>query len=431
VHPVARMKAIRERCFVMRPESSQAYLARAARWQLLCELAGRDLWFDRKVSLCIVASLIAVIAPLLLLFGLKNGVVTQLRDNLLSDPRNLEIRMLGNDSLDQAWIDNIKSQPWAGFVTPLTRSLNTQADLVKDNQHFAQDAEIIPSTAGDPLLQGKVAPPAADQVVLSAAAAKKLGVAAGDRIELIVLRKLAGNNERGRLSLGVSGVLGETAFGRPAALVTLDLLLALEQFRDGIKMPQFGLDTGSEPAATAPRFARARLYARTLDDVAPLANWLQQQHVEVSTRASDIEAVQAIDRVLSLIFAVIAWTAVIGCVASLIGAFLANIDRKRKDLAVLRLLGFHRGAVGAYVMVQAALLTGFAFVIGYGVYLAGSSVFNRALGANLADGAFVCHLENSHIALAFVSALLIATLVAGTGGFRAIQIEPAESLRDI
>lgn len=414
------------------PEPLPTALAPPPRWRLLVELAGRDLWFDRKVSLCIVASIIAVIAPLLLLFGLKNGVVTQLRDNLLSDPRNLEIRMLGNGNLDQPWIDALKAQPATGFVMPLTRSLNTQADLVKDSQHFAADAEIIPSAAGDPLLQGKVAPPQSMQdVVLSAAAAKKLQAKPGDTLQLVVIRKLDGNNERGRVTLTVSGVLDETAFGRPAALVTLDLLLAMEQFRDGVKMPAFGLDTGTAATQTQPRFARARIYAKSLDDVAPLADWLQQRNIEVSTRARDIESVKAIDRVLSLIFAVIAWTAVIGCIASLIGAFLANIDRKRKDLALLRLLGFRRGYVGAYVMVQAALLTGIAFVIGYLAYLAGSSVFNRALGTNLADGAFVCHLENSHIALAFVSALLIATLVAGIGGFRAIHIQPAESLREI
>lgn len=414
------------------PEQLPTALAHPPRWRLLVELAGRDLWFDRKVSLCIVASIIAVIAPLLLLFGLKNGVVTQLRDNLLSDPRNLEIRMLGNGNLDQPWIDALKAQPATGFVMPLTRSLNTQADLVKDSQHFAADAEIIPSAAGDPLLQGKVAPPqSAQDLVLSAAAAKKLQAKPGDTLQLVVVRKLDGNNERGRVTLTVSGVLDETAFGRPAALVTLDLLLAMEQFRDGAKMPAFGLDTGTAATQTQPRFARARIYAKSLDDVAPLADWLQQRNIEVSTRARDIESVKAIDRVLSLIFAVIAWTAVIGCIASLIGAFLANIDRKRKDLALLRLLGFRRGYVGAYVMVQAALLTGIAFVVGYLAYLAGSSVFNRALGTNLADGAFVCHLENSHIALAFVSALLIATLVAGIGGFRAIHIQPAESLREI
>ena len=36
----------------------------------------------------------------------------------------------------------------------------------------------------------------------------------------------------------------------------------------------------------------------------------------------------------------------VGCVLSLIGAFLANIDRKRKDIAVLRLIGFQQSAVG-------------------------------------------------------------------------------------
>lgn len=413
------------------PESAPAQTRQRTRWALLLELAGRDLWFDRKISLCIVASLIAVIAPLLLLFGLKNGIVTQMRDNLLSDPRNLEIRLLGNRNLDQAWIDNIQHHPGVGFVIPLTRSLNTQADLVKDSQQFAADAEIIPTASGDPLL-GRMAPPATlHQVVLSAQAAKRLNVTNGDSIQLIVARKLDGTNERGRLNLTVTGTLAESAFSRPAALVTLELLLMMEQFRDGVRIPAFGLQTGHDPAATAPRYARARLYASTLEDVAGVADWLQQEGFDVATRAREIESVQAIDRVLSLIFTVIAWTAVIGCVASLVGAFLANIDRKRKDLAVLRLLGFRRNAVGTYVMAQAALLTGIAFLAGYTAYLAGSAIFNRALGANLADGAFVCHLEHHHIVLAFVSTLLIATLVAGIGGFRAIHIEPAESLREI
>lgn len=411
------------------------------RLRLLLELAGRDLWFDRNVSLCIVASLIAVIAPLLLLFGLKHGVVSQLRDNLLSDPRNLEIKMLGNGDYDQRWIDTLAAQPNTGFVAPLTRSLNTQADLVRDAQRFATDSEIIPSGLGDPLLQGasiatgastQITPPQQmTEVVLSANAAKKLQVSPGDSVRLVVQRKLDGVDERGQLTVTVIGVLPESRFARPAALVTLDLLIAMENFRDGLKVPVFGNDTGLEITATRQRFARARIYAKSLESVAPLADWLQERNIEVTTRAHEIESVQAIDRVLTLIFSVIAWTAMLGCIASLIGAFLANIDRKRKDLALLRLLGFRRGAVAAYIMAQASLLTGIAFFAGYATFLVGSRVFNQALGANLAEGAFVCHLENSHIALAFVSALFIASLVSGIGGLRAIQIQPAESLRDI
>jgi putative ABC transport system permease protein len=124
---------------------------------LLIELAARDLWHDRKVSLCIVASLVAVIAPLLLLFGLKHGVVSQLNDELLSDPRNLEVRMLGNYDLAGGWFERLRAQPGVGFVIPLTRSLNTQADLQRDSQHFVANAEVIPTASGDPLIAAFIA----------------------------------------------------------------------------------------------------------------------------------------------------------------------------------------------------------------------------------------------------------------------------------
>lgn len=399
-------------------------------WGLLAALASRDLWHDRQVSLCIVAALVAVIAPLLLLFGLKHGVVSQLRGELLDDPRNLEIRLLGNHDLDRAWFARLAAQPGVGFVMPLTRSLNTQADLARDSQRFVADAEVIPSGPGDPLLGMRLAPPEGDRVLLSASAARRLEVGAGERIRLAVLRKLDGNSERGQRELTVAGVLPETAFPRPALLVPLDLLVAMEDFRDGFAVPALGFAAG-RAAPPRERYARARVYAGSLDDVAPLAAWLEGQRIETGTRLREIESVKAVDRVLGLIFAVIAWTAAIGCVASLAGAFLANIDRKRKDLALLRLLGFRRIAVGAYVMVQAALLTCLAFGLGYLAYLAGSTVFNRALGANLAADAFVCRLENLHVLLAFASALLIAILVAALGGYRAIHIQPAESLRDL
>ena len=74
------------------------------RLALLVRLSLADLWHDRKVSFCIAASLVAVIAPLLLLFGLKHGVVSQLQNELLSDPRNLEVKMLSSGNYDTAWI---------------------------------------------------------------------------------------------------------------------------------------------------------------------------------------------------------------------------------------------------------------------------------------------------------------------------------------
>ncbi|MCH3719333.1 hypothetical protein LZB68_09660, partial [Campylobacter lari] len=91
-------------------------------WQI-ARLAGRDLWHDRLVTLCMIATLVAVIAPLLLLFGLKHGVVSAMQDELMRDPRNLEIRMLSSGSYDPAWIDELAKRADAGFVVGMTRSL--------------------------------------------------------------------------------------------------------------------------------------------------------------------------------------------------------------------------------------------------------------------------------------------------------------------
>ena len=165
--------------------------ARPGLW-LLAELASRDLWHDVRVSLCIVASLVAVIAPLLLLFGLKYGVVSQLNAELLGDPRNFEVRMLSNHDLREDWFARLRAQPGVGFVM-LTRSLNTQADLLRDSQHYAANVGLIPSGAGDPLLSG-LAPPSDDQLLLSASAAARLQAQPGDSLRLLVLRKLDGRN---------------------------------------------------------------------------------------------------------------------------------------------------------------------------------------------------------------------------------------------
>lgn len=398
--------------------------------RLLLHMALRDLLHDRKVALCIVFSLVAVIAPLLLLFGLKNGIVSQLRHDLLNDPRTREVRMLGNSSYDRGWLEKLSERPEVGFSIPLTRSLNTQADLVHDGQHFAAGAEVIPTGKGDPLLAEVTLPRLDDEVVLSASAARRLAVNQGATFRLFVTRKLGGAEQRVAKSVRVVGVLDEAKFSRPGMFVTLPLLVALEDYRDGFQVPLLAVAEG-QPSRERSRFSRARLYAATLDDVVPLANWLESQHIETVTQAAQIESVRAIDSVLGIIFAVIAWISTSGCIASLVGAFIANIDRKRKDMAVLRLLGFRRHAVTVFIVIQAFCLTGLAFVIGLLLYLFGSLTFNHLLGARLPAQAFVCRLEPIHFITALFSLLIVALAVAAIGALRALKIDPAESLREI
>ncbi|MBK5398628.1 ABC transporter permease [Pseudomonas sp. TH39(2020)] len=401
------------------------------RLRLLGSLALQDLWHDRKVSLCIAASLVAVIAPLLLLFGLKHGVVSQLQDELLRDPRNLEVKMLSNGNYDTAWIERLRLRPETGFALGQTRSLNTQADLLIGMQRFVEGAEIIATEPGDPQLDLASLTPVGNQVILSASAAQRLQAKVGDSVQLRALRRLEGVNERGEMTLTVLAVLDGARFGRAAGFVAPPLLLDLERFRDGYQVSAFGVITGKPLGDLQPLYARARVYARDIDQVAPLERWLNEQHIETSSRLADIDNVKAINHVLGLIFGVIAVAALIGCVASMVGAFLANIDRKRKSLAVLRLLGFKRRAVGGFVVLQALVLSLAGYVGGLGFYAVGSHLFDYLLGSSQATGTFVCHITVWHGLAALLLTFLVAALVAVIGALRAINIQPAESLREL
>jgi len=401
------------------------------RLALLARLSLADLWHDRNVSLCMAASLVAVIAPLLLLFGLKHGVVSQLQQELLSDPRNLEVKMLSSGHFDKAWLQRLQDRPEVGFAIGQTRSLNTQADLLGTHGRFADNVEVIPTRAGDPLLATDLSELAPDQVILSERAAERLDAKAGDTLRLRVARRLNEVNERGERTLQVSAIVSSVRFARPAAFVSPELLMELEHYRDGYLVASLGASSGQALDALNVGYARARVYARDIDSVAPLERWLNEQRIETASRLAEINSVKAINHVLGLIFSVIAGAALIGCIASLVGAFLANIDRKRRHLAVLRLLGFSSPAVSAYVVLQALVLSLVGYLGGLGSYYLGSLLFDRLLVSSQATGAFICHITVWHGLVALLLAFLVAGLVALIGALRAIRIQPAESLREL
>jgi putative ABC transport system permease protein len=398
--------------------------------KVLMSLGLSDLLHDRKVSICIMASIVAVVAPLLLLFGLKFGIVSQLRAELLSDPRNLEIRMLASAKLEPSWFEKMRSAEGVGFVIPLTRSLNTIADLYVDSRRFAENVELLPTADKDPLLAGVTIPQGRDEVVLSSSAASRLGVKQGERVQLRVNRLHESRTERAQIEVRVVAILSPESFVRPAVFLTLPLLVDIEDFRDGFYVSGSGVETGAVSQLRT-HFARARIYADKIEHVEALANRLSKEGIETSSRLAEIKSVQSIDQVLGIIFAVIAWIAVLGCAASLIGALMANIDRKRKDLALLRLMGYGKLAMQTYVVMQSAVLTVTGFVVGCVIYVVGSHLFNQMLGEYMKADRFVCRLEPEHFVMALAGALILAMVVAGIGGVVVTKIEPAESLREL
>ena len=146
-------------------------------------LASRDYAHEWQMSGCFVLALAAVLGPMLVLFGLKFGIVGGMVEQLVEDPENREVRPVGSGRFDPAWFGDIARRKDVAFVVPRTRSIAATVELNSEQSPRIVRAELIPSGPGEPLLpaDGRL-PTGLDQVVLSQSAATRLQVAAGDRV---------------------------------------------------------------------------------------------------------------------------------------------------------------------------------------------------------------------------------------------------------
>jgi putative ABC transport system permease protein len=386
-----------------------------------------DFLHEWRLSLCLVLGLAAVLGPLLVLFGLKSGIIEGMREKLIADPHTLEVVVIGSYHLDPAWFATLYTDPRVAFAIPRTRSLSATIDL-QGPQNRGRKAlsgvEMIPSAAGDPLLNGLPAPQG-KSVLLSASAAQDLAVQPGDSLSALVRRTVDGRSEVQRHSLIVAAILPESAFGRDGAFVPLDFLALTEDGRDGQDGRQ------QAPPLDQRAFASARIFATSLDQVGPLAESLRKGGLEVRTKANEIQTLQALDRSLSVIFALIAGLAAGGYALSLVVSLWAHVDRKRKDLALLRLVGLTPLAVLAFPLAQGALIALFGAGLSALLALAVASLINSTLSAGLGTGDMICLLRAGDVFAAAAATLVLALLASSIGGTRATRIDPAESLREV
>jgi putative ABC transport system permease protein len=393
-------------------------------------LALEDLWHDRRTALVLVLTVAAIVAPLMLLLGLKTGVIATLRQDLLNDPRNREIVVYGAHRLDRAWLDALARRPDLGFLVPRTRSINATIDLMDSERRPFDAVDLIPTAAGDPILPpGLPSPAHARQVLVTQTLARRMGLVPGAPLTGIVRRSRNGQSEDALLALEPIAIVPETSLARDAVLASLDLLVASEDYRDGLRDSLTDADLRAPLASARSEFAGARVYARDLEGVDTLAQALRADGIEIRTQSERIESVRAFDRTLSFILRVIAAIGLGGCALALGGALWANVERKRRDLALLRLFGFDRGTVVAMPMVQSAVIAAFAFALACVAYLAGALAFDWTLGRNLSGLGYVCRLAPLQLVAIGAATLLVALIAALAAAYRTSRIDPAECLR--
>ena len=411
----------------------------------MCRLACRDYLREALLSACAVLGLAAVLTPLLVLYGVKFGVVQTLTDRLQHDPRNLEVSPVSSGRFTLQDVEKFAARPDVAFALPRTRAIAATMDLRngKEGARKTVTASLEPSAAGDPLLAryGVPAPvmpaqplAAPVEVTLSAPAAEKLGCSLGDTLTGTLERRYQGQVQRARVTLRVAGVLPLAAQQKDVAFVPLPLAQATEDYRDGRAVPELGTAEGwtGEPRPEGPRlYPGFRLYASSLEAVTGLREFFAGQGLEVYTHAAEIEQVTSLSRALNTVFALICAAAAAGFLASTASSALAGVKRKERMLGLLRLTGFGTGALLLFPLVQALLTALLGTATAMGVYAAAAAVINHLFAASLGDMEQVCRLRPRHVLLVFAAVAGLALTAALGPALRATRIEPSEVIRDV
>ncbi len=397
----------------------------------IVRLSFRDYSHEWRMSGCFILALASVLAPMMILFGLKFGIVTTMVDELIENPVNREIRPIGSGRYDEAWIQSYRGRDDVEFIIPKTRALAATIQLKSQNAPRILSTELMATAPGDPLLDGRQdVPRDYYQVILSTSAAKKLQSTRGDEIDASLARQFQGKRERVHLPFEVIHVADPGVTTRNVAFVHLDLLIASENFKDGREVKALGWE-GNRESDEARVYPSFRMYARSIYDVESLVSELEQQGARVKANVGEINTVQSIDRNLSVIFWIIALVGAVGFSFSLGASLWANVDRKRKELSVLRLVGFKSGRIVLFPVLQSCYTAVLGWLLAVLVYLVFEHVINHVLAPTLNLERELCYLLAEHFLWALGLTVVIAIYAAILGGMRAARIEPSDGLRDI
>lgn len=394
---------------------------------LILRLALRDLFFQKIHLICNIAVLAGVLVPLLVLFGVKNGVYNALIGELMSNPRSVQIDTSGNSEFAMSDAETVRGWDGTGFVTLKTRSQFDFVNVRLDGGREKRDAVLIPSGEGDPNLPQGVALSAGTAAV-SAQLADQLGITQGDILDVIT--QAEDRPRQLRVQLEVVALLSPARASGRAVLAPLEVLDLVEAFYDAYALPDHGITEGKPLSDRAPVFEGMRVYAASLQDLAPLQNRIEQ-HFGISTeaRTAEVQGVLNLGRNLNLALLLTASVASLGLAAALVFGFWGEVQRKRQVLASLALMGLGGQRLWLFPLVQAVVSAGLALAVSFGLLVAAALVAEQMFDTGLAAGGLVQITGTQSLVIIFLvmSFVVAASLFAARA---ALKIDPATVLRE-
>lgn len=395
---------------------------------MILQLALKALKFEKLVSFCLIASLCSVIAPLLLLFSLRFGIITNLEENLKQDPSNLEIKFMSGYKLGDEFFESLKENPHVQFVLPLTRSLSVTTSVFA-NGKLIDRIDAIPTAKNDPLVlrSGITQDLGLNEVFMSKSLAEDLKLKVGDSLKLKISRKLNDVNENSVQTFTLKGIIDSRYLQLRKILINFDTLVYMEDYRDGFNPPVFS--DGSKLNQARDSFAKARLYVKTLDDVEPMSKMLRQSY-SITDSSDQIEKLNKITSILNFVFTAIALVSVVGGLLAATGLIFTNLKRRLQGFALLKLTGISNSKCIEQVVVENLILSLCAYVLSLLLFMVGMIWFNTSFAADLKIGTDVSLISTTHVLFGLLATVLSCAAISyGIAKILLSKINIADSLR--
>ena len=216
---------------------------------VILRLALKDLKHEWILTTCLILAIAAVLSPLLLLFGLKYGIIDWGTEHLKENPHYREVRPMVSKSFTNKWFEELGAREDVAFVMPMTRQIASGVKAGLKGEEQQESFNIIPTKEGDPLLLENGAQiPGSGECVITHYGAEKLKAEVGDILVAKAGRIIKGKYEFGTLELKIKNILMPRASDLESIYVPLPILEAVERYKDGQAVPEFGWP-GSLPKA--------------------------------------------------------------------------------------------------------------------------------------------------------------------------------------
>ena len=395
---------------------------------LIVQLAWRDLLRDRFFLLCNVAVMVGILVPLLVLFGVKNGVYQALIGEMLANPANLQIDTAGNATLSEAEIAPLRDWPEIAFMTPKIRAQFDYINVRATEGRRMRAALLIPTGAGDPTLPSG-AELAEGAVAISAQLAAQLDLAPGADLQLIT--QAEGRPRQLVLPARVGLVLPEGAAAGRAVLAPYAVLDLVEAFYDSYSLPEHGID-GTRPLEDrVTAYEGVRVYARRLEDLAALQARIEAQlGLGTTAHTREVESLLGLGRKLNLALAGTAVLAAVGLGAALVLGFWSEVARKRLVLAGIALLGVPGRQLALFPVVQALITAALGLVLSFALYALAGRGAQAVFGQGLPGGAPLAVITPAQAAAISAAVLVLVLAAAAAAAWSAQRLDPATVLRE-